>query len=218
MREPDGVGASSKIPNGADMNSGEPKYHQGEFWEALTSSDEQGRAEDTLAVGLTHSTGEAQETGQREGVSNSAMSGKETPTIHRDGAWVETRLRLITKMARRNPKMKFTSLAYLLNEGFLEKCFRALKKNIACGIDGVSQKEYGVGLGGRLKGLVERMKAKRYYPQPLLRVKIPKENGKLRPLGMPTVEDKVVQMGIKRILEAIFEADFLECSYGFRPS
>jgi RNA-directed DNA polymerase len=218
-REPDGVSPSGKGSQGTDMNSGEPKYpQQTEFWDALTSPIGQGEAEDVSAVGLAHSTDEARETGRREGAGSSAMSGKETPAIHRDGVWVETRLKLITKMAQGNPKMKFTSLAYLLNEGFLEQCFRGLKRNVACGVDGVSQEEYREGLGDRLKGLAERMKAKRYYPQPLLRVKIPKENGKLRPLGMPTVEDKVAQMGIKRILEVIFEADFLECSYGFRPA
>ena len=146
------------------------------------------------------------------------MGFEETPAILRDGIWVETRLKLITQRAKDDPKLKFTSLAHLLNEGFLEQCFRALKKNKACGIDGVKVEGYEVKLRENLKDLVERMKAWRYYPQVVRRVNIPKSDGKVRPLGIPTVEDKIVQMGIKRILEAIFEVDFCDHSYGFRPN
>jgi len=77
--------------------------------------------------------------------------------------------------------------------------------------------EYEVGLKENLKDLVRRMKAKQYRPQAVRRVFIPKQDGSKRGLGIPAVEDKVVQMGIKRILEAIYEADFLDVSYGFRP-
>ena len=170
-----------------------------------------------MPVGLTHSTGETQEIERREGVSRDAQSLEETFTILRDGAWTETKLRLITQRAKGDPKYKFTSLAYLLNEGFLEQCFKALEKNKACGIDGVTVKEYEANLGANLKDLVSRMKALHYYPQPVKRVNIPKPNGNTRPLGISAVEDKIVQMGIKRILEAIFEVDFCDSSYGFRP-
>jgi len=199
------------------MNSGEPKYSEkGEY--VLTSRKRQGETKDTLAVGLTHTTDETQEIGWREGVSRDAQSFEETPAILRDGAGVETKLKLITQRAKESPKFKFTSLAHLLNEGFLEQCFKALKKNKASGIDGVKVEEYEVKLGENLKDLVERMKALHYYPQAVRRVNIPKPDGKTRPLGIPTVEDKIVQMGIKRILEAIFEVDFSDSSYGFRPN
>lgn len=205
----------SEITKGKDMNSGEPKYSQKEY--VSTSSKMQGEADDILAVGLTRITDEVQETGQREGVSNQAMGFEGTPAIHRDGEWVETKLKLITQRAKDNLKVKFTSLAYLLNEGYLERCYWALKKDKASGIDGVTVEGYGVNLKEKLKDLVSRMKALHYYPQSVRRVYIPKGEGKVRGLGIPAVEDKIVQMGIKRILEAIYEVDFSDSSYGFRP-
>src|SRR3989338_2664286 len=199
------------------MDSGETKHSQG-IENVSTSHKRRGEADDALPVGLTRTTGEAQETGWREGVGRDAQSLEETFTILRDGAWTATKLRLITQRAKENPKYKFTSLAYLLNEGFLEQCFKALEKNKACGIDRVTVEGYGANLGCNLKDLVGRMKALRYYPQPVRRVNIPKPNGKTRPLGISAVEDKIVQTGIKRILEAIFEVDFCDSAYGFRPN
>jgi group II intron reverse transcriptase/maturase len=91
-----------------------------------------------------------------------------------------------------------------------------LKRGKAPGIDGVRWEEYAEKLTENVHGLVERLKAKQYWPQPVKRVYIPKDEKSVRPLGLAVVEDKVVQMGIARILEAIFEVDFLEVSYGFR--
>jgi len=199
------------------MNSGETKHSQSNEY-GSTSPKRQEETKDALPVGLIRSTEETQETEWREGVSKDTQSLEETFTILRDGTWTETKLRLITQRAKEIPKYKFTSLAYLLNEGFLEQCFKALKKNKASGIDGVTVKEYEADLGENLKDLVCRMKALHYYPQPVKRVNIPKANGKTRPLGISTVEDKIVQTGIKRILEAIFEGDFCDSSYGFRPN
>ena len=215
-RNPTGSKTTSEITKGTDMNSGEPKYsRKGE--NASTSNKMQGEAKDILAVGLTRSTEEVQETAQREGVSRQAMGFEGTPAIARDGEWVETKLELITRRAKDEPKRKFTTLAYLLNEGHLEQCYGLLKKDKASGIDGVTVEEYGANLKENLKDLVSRMKALHYYPQTVRRVYIPKGGGKLRGLGIPTVEDKIVQMGIKRILEAIYEGDFSDSSYGFRP-
>lgn len=146
------------------------------------------------------------------------MSFEETPAVRRDGEWVKTQLKFITERARREPKCKFTSLAHLLSEGFLLECFKELKKNKAPGIDGVTVKQYEERLAENIKDLVDRLKGKQYIPQPVKRVYIPKDDKSLRPLGLPAVEDKVVQTGIKRILEAIWEADFLDVSYGFRPN
>jgi retron-type reverse transcriptase len=98
------------------------------------------------------------------------------------------------------------------------ECFWEQKRDKASGIDGVTVKGYEANLEENIKGLVERLKIKRYKPKPVKRVYIPKPNGKKRPLGIPFVEDKIVQMGIKRILEAIFEVDFCDVSYGFRPN
>jgi len=131
---------------------------------------------------------------------------------------IET-LRLITERAKRDRGLKFTSLAHLINEKSLAACYVDLKKDRACGIDGVTVEKYGEDLAGNLKKLVEGMKTKQYRPQPVRRVYIPKPGKEeKRPLGIPAVEDKLVQLMLKRILEAIFEQDFLDCSTGFRPN
>lgn len=127
------------------------------------------------------------------------------------------KLALIAERARREPRSQFTSLAHLLNERFLELCYYRLGRDRASGMDGVTWKEYGEHLEENIKGLVARMKAKRYKPLPAKRVYIPKDEHSQRPLGLPALEDKIVQKGIAMILEAIYEADFLNCSYGFRP-
>jgi group II intron reverse transcriptase/maturase len=138
---------------------------------------------------------------------------------------VETKLGILTEKARANPKLRFTSLVHLLNEDFLKRCFEEIKTKKAFGarpkapgVDGLGAEEYGMNLEGNLKELVERMKAKSYRPQPIRRAYIPKPDGSERPLGIPAVEDRIVQLGIAKILSAIFEADFLEDSYGFRPN
>lgn len=127
------------------------------------------------------------------------------------------KLALISERAQREPNCRFTSLAHLLDERFLEHCYHRLGRDRASGMDGVTWQEYGEHLEENLGDLVTRLKAKRYEPQPARRVYIPKDEHSTRPLGLPALEDKIVQKGIALILEAIYEADFLDCSYGFRP-
>jgi group II intron reverse transcriptase/maturase len=129
--------------------------------------------------------------------------------------WIK--LALIAERARREPQCQFISLAHLLDEGFLAGCYYGLGRDRASGVDGVTWREYGEHLEENLRELVARMKAKRYKPLPAKRVYIPKDEHSQRPLGLPALEDKIVQVGIAKILEAIYEADFLDCSYGFRP-
>jgi group II intron reverse transcriptase/maturase len=172
-----------------------------------------------LVVGLLHSIEEVRESGWREGSSGNAKGFRgDICRTHRTGGQMVTKLESLTLRAREDPKCQFTSLAHLLSEDFFKECFRELKRDKASGIDGVTVQEYGVNLEENLKDLVGRMKAKRYRPQPVRRVYIPKLDGSKRGLGIPAVEDKIVQMGIKRILEAIFEVDFMGVSYGFRPN
>lgn len=128
-----------------------------------------------------------------------------------------TKLALISKRACQEPKCQFTSLAHLLNEGFLAECYHRLDRDKASGIDGVSWREYGEGLEANLEDLVKRLKSKQYKPTPSKRVYIPKDQKTKRPLGLPILEDKIVMKGIALILEAIYETDFLDCSHGFRP-
>jgi group II intron reverse transcriptase/maturase len=127
------------------------------------------------------------------------------------------KLALLSERARKDPKCQFISLAHWLDEEFLARCYYRLERDRASGIDGVTWKEYGAHLEENLRDLVARLKAKRYRPQPSKRVYIPKDEHSQRPLGLPALEDKIVQAGIAAILGAIYEADFLDCSYGFRP-
>jgi len=130
---------------------------------------------------------------------------------------VETKLRLITEIAVKDQKCKFSNLIHLLNVDNLRDCFYQLKRDKASGIDGVSFSEYEANLEANLSRLVARMKQYSYRPQAVRRTYIPKANGKMRPLGIPCIEDKVVQKAIARILTAIYEVDFQDFSYGFRP-
>ena len=130
-----------------------------------------------------------------------------------------TKLALITKRSIQNPQEKFTSLQHLLNEEYLKSCYKELKRGKASGIDGITKEGYtNESIAGAIRNIIVKMKAKRYYPKPTKRVFIEKANGKQRPLGIPTVIDKVVQLAIKKILEAIYEPHFLNSSYGFRPN
>ena len=129
---------------------------------------------------------------------------------------MQTKLNLITKHTIKDKSFKFTSLAHLLNENSLKESFHMLKRNKAPGLDQVTYEEYETYLNTNIQKLVKRMKAGKYYPQPVRRVYISKGEGNKRALGIPALEDKIVQMGITRILNAIFEPNFLDCSYGFR--
>jgi group II intron reverse transcriptase/maturase len=129
-----------------------------------------------------------------------------------------TKLSLILRKARGDKNMKFNNLMHLVNEQNLRECFGRLKKNKAPGVDKVTLEEYDENLTKNVRGLVTRMKQMGYRPQPVRGVKIPKEKkGDFRKLGIPTIEDKLVQMAFARILNSIWEADFISFSYGFRP-
>ncbi len=128
-----------------------------------------------------------------------------------------SKLSSISKCAKENEAYKFVSLAYLLNAEFLKDCYNNLDRNKAVGIDRVSWQEYNINLDENLQKLVQRLKNKSFRPLPAKRVYIPKGNGETRPLGISTIENKIVEYGITQILQSIYEMDFLECSYGFRP-
>lgn len=129
-----------------------------------------------------------------------------------------TKLIQITRTAKEQPKFRFTFLKYLLNEAYLMECYHQLKTGKAAGVDGRTLESYTEKeMREAIRKTIEDMKANHYRPQPVRQVKIPKENGKQRTLGIPTVIDKVVQLGCARILEAIFEPTFLPVSFGYRP-
>lgn len=127
------------------------------------------------------------------------------------------KLTKVAERAKRNPQQRILALAQYIDESALERSYRRLRKDAAVGVDGMTVEVYGQRLEENLKALRERMRAGKYRHQPIRRVHIPKENGKTRPIGISTVEDKVVQGAIREVLEAVYEQDFLECSHGFRP-
>ena len=130
---------------------------------------------------------------------------------------MQTSLHAIAIAARRDKAKRFRSLYSIFNRECLEQAYRKLNKDAATGVDRVNFEEYGEKLEANLIALEERLKQKRYWPRFVRRVEIPKPNGKTRPLGIPALEDKIVQQLASDILTALFEPLFLECSYGYRP-
>jgi len=142
----------------------------------------------------------------------------ETSSAHRSGEPVATKLHRIAEKARQDPQFKFTSLYHLLNEELLRECFQRLRNDAAAGIDKVTKGMYAENLDANLSDLTGRLHRMAYIPQPVRRKYIPKPGSdKQRPLGIPILEDKLVQAGLVRILEAVYEQDFIGDSYGFRP-
>ena len=123
----------------------------------------------------------------------------------------------VRELARQNPKLRFKALAHLLTVGLLGVAFGKLRRDAAVGVDGVSVEQYEGGVAQNLRDLHEKLKAGRWRHQPIRRVHIPKGEGKTRPIGVSCVEDKVVQQALRSVLEGIWEQDFLDCAYGFRP-
>lgn len=128
-----------------------------------------------------------------------------------------TKLERIAKQAREAPQMAFRTLAHYIDMEWMHEAYRQTRKNGAAGVDGQSGEQYAVNLEENLRTLLERAKAGTYRAPPVRRVHIPKGSGEeTRPLGIPTFEDKVLQRAVVMVLEAIYETDFLDVSYGFR--
>lgn len=130
---------------------------------------------------------------------------------------METKLGFIAQRAAKEPELRFNNLMHHINEGSLKVSFYELGRNRAVGVDGVSWQEYAENLEFNIDDLLRRMRQMGYKPQPARRVYIPKNKHAKRPLGLPTIEDKTVQRTMAQIMEAIYEPDFHESSYGFRP-
>lgn len=144
------------------------------------------------------------------------MDAKESRTLRE--AEVSTKQIRIAENAKRLPDVSFNSLAYHMNVNWLMEACRETKSDKACGIDGVTAEEYQENLDVRLADLLERAKSGKYFAPPVKRVYIPKGNSKeKRPLGIPTYEDKILQRAVKMLIEPVYEQDFYEFSYGFRP-
>jgi RNA-directed DNA polymerase len=128
-----------------------------------------------------------------------------------------TKLHRLSELAKEDPTLQFTSLAHLLNVEMLGDAYRRLRKDASPGIDGLTVQEYERGLERNLHDLHQRLREGRYRAQPVRRVYIEQDGGKRRPLGILALEDKIVQKAVTLVLDAIYEQDFLPCSYGYRP-
>ena len=139
--------------------------------------------------------------------------------MHRNSTIVSTKQERIAQLAKQSPEMAFTSLAYLMDIEWFKEAYRRTRKDGAVGVDGMTAEEYEQDLEGNLQRLLDRAKSGTYRAPPVRRVHIPKggSSTETRPLGIPTLEDKVLQRAIVMLLEPIYEQDFLDCSYGFRP-
>jgi len=130
-----------------------------------------------------------------------------------------TKLQRIAELARQAPDMAFTSLSHHIDIEFLREAHGYVRKDGAPGVDGQTAAEYAADLERNLRGLLDRFKSGTYQAPPVRRVYIPRGDGtgRKRPLGMPTFEDKILQRAVTMVLDAVYEQDFLGCSYGFRP-
>jgi group II intron reverse transcriptase/maturase len=130
---------------------------------------------------------------------------------------ISTRRHRIAEVARRLPELVMTTLAHHIDMVWMREAYRLTRKDGAVGVDGVTAREYEKDLDRNLADLVERLKSGSYRAPAVKRAGIPKGDGTTRPIGIPTFEDKVLQRAVVMVLEAVYEQDFLDCSYGFRP-
>jgi RNA-directed DNA polymerase len=130
---------------------------------------------------------------------------------------MSTEINRLSELAKEDPKRQFFSIAHLITPEKMYAAFLNLRKDASAGVDGVTYEEYEKDAARNIRELQQRLKDGKYRAQPLRRVYIPKENGKQRPISIPALEDKLVQKVMVEILNAIYEQDFLDSSYGFRP-
>ena len=130
---------------------------------------------------------------------------------------LSTKRRWIAELARTKPGTALTLLHHVIDMDWMLEAYRLTRRDGATGIDGVTAKAYHANLMANLRNLLDRIKSGLYKAPPVRRAYIPKADGTKRPLGIPTFEDKVAQRAIAMVLEAVYEQDFLPCSYGFRP-
>jgi RNA-directed DNA polymerase len=131
---------------------------------------------------------------------------------------VSTKQPRIAELAKQRPEMSFTSVNHYLDVDWLREAYRRLRKDSAPGYDGQTVADYGKALETNLQSLLDRAKSGTYFAPPVRRVYVPKGTGQeTRPIGIPATEDKLLQRAVAMLLEPIYEQDFLDCSYGFRP-
>jgi RNA-directed DNA polymerase len=204
---------------GSTRNEGGPESPRRTNCEgqAGTAAQRQEAPTGDSGVGLAHRIppqGASPEVG--EGANRSTQSAQGTSAERTSERGWQTFLRAIAEKAFRDKHHRFGDLYRWLNQDVLRLCFYRLRKDAASGVDGVSFRDYEEALETNLADLVGRLKRKAYRARLVRRKNIPKGNGKLRPLGIQALEDKLLQVAVTQILLAIYEVEFLPCSYGYR--
>lgn len=136
---------------------------------------------------------------------------------HRAGHGASNALDRVRQVARKDKEARFTALLHHVDVDRLRVAYRAINPKAATGVDGVTWQDYGMHLEANLRDLHDRVQRGSYRAKPSRRTYIPKADGRLRPLGIAALEDKIVQRAVVEVLNAIYETDFLGFSYGFRP-
>jgi RNA-directed DNA polymerase len=183
-----------------------------------TKPEERGGRESERPIVLMKQENRPEGTLWREGgaVLLEPLEGKMQGTLGPES--VSTGLQRVATVSREAPEMAWTTLAHHIDLELLKEAYRLTRKDGAVGVDGQGAKEYEENLEVNLRGLLERFKPGTYKAPPVRRVYFPKGDGKrTRPIGIPTFEDKVLQRAVTMVLEAVYEQDFLDVSYGFRP-
>jgi RNA-directed DNA polymerase len=221
-KDEEGLPGSESVARaeGNTRNEGDPKSPCRTNYEGQAGREAQPKEVPPGAsgVGLVHSSqqqGASPEAG--EGANRSTQSAQATRAVRTTEQDWQTFLRAIAEKASTDKHHRFGDLYRWLNRDVLRLCFFRLRKDAASGVDGVTYQDYEKNLEANLANLEGRLRRKAYRARLVRRKLIPKGNGKMRPLGIPALEDKLVQAAVTQILLAIFEMDFLPCSYGYRP-
>ncbi len=203
------AGASPHVVGGRQSREGDEP-------QAVARASEESRAP-VVPEKPANSEVTPEESVEGRGAANGKLAERNTLRAQ-DRQSVHTHLLRVGERARENKQEQFTNLLSHIKLPLLREAYQRLKKNAAAGVDGETWAGYGEDLDARLMDLQDRVHRGSYHPQPVRRVQIPKPDGRTRPLGIPTLEDKVVQQAVRMLLEPIYEADFLGFSYGFRPN
>jgi hypothetical protein len=158
----------------------------------------------------------AAEVGEERGMAKGNTTSKTRPG-HRAGHGAPSALGRVREVARKDKEARFTALLHHVDLGRLRAAYWAIRPTAAPGVDGVTWQSYGQELEANLQDLHARLHSGRYQAQPSRRAYIPKADGRQRPLGIATLEDKIVQRAVVEVLNAVYEVDFRGFSYGFRP-
>lgn len=199
-----------------------PRSEQPDAKAVLPSEGNEARREERQGFGAAHSSEEGGEPGRRDPLEprgcriTESLKGKIMGAMSSSN--VSTKQQRIAELARIHPEVAFTSLAYHMDLDWMKEAYGRTRKDGAVGVDGISGKDYAENLEGNLQSLLVRAKnGDAYKAPPVRRTYIPKADGSQRPLGIPTFEDKVLQRAVVMVMEPLYEQDFLNCSYGFRP-